>query len=450
MKLTFYGAAGEVTGSNFLLQIGEHNILIDCGLHQSTHFSDDKNFDPFPYDPKTIEAVFVTHAHIDHTGRLPKLVHEGFTGKIYSTPPTRDFAEPLLLDSGHVLEQEALRINRPPLYTPEDVMQALDQWEGTPYHKRLDFKDFAVTFFDAGHILGSSSVLIEAEGKRLVFSGDLGNTPAPILKPTEHIAGADYCIMESTYGGRVHEDTSERKQLFQKVIIDTIKAGGTLIIPAFAMERTQELLFELNYLIEHNLIPRVPVFIDSPLAIKLTAVYQKYESYFNRATTNIIRSGDQIFNFPGLHMSLTTEQSKDINYVTGPKIIIAGSGMSQGGRILHHEERYLPDPKSTLLIVGFQAEGSLGRRLLNHVHEVYIFNRPIIVRASVKAIGGYSAHADQPRLMSWLSSMQKTLKQVFLVHGEPVEANALAGVLKNTMHLNAEIPKAGQVYDLSS
>ena len=448
MRIYFYGATGMVTGSNFLLEVGSKKILIDCGLYQSTHFCDEKNFSPFPYNPADIFAVFITHAHLDHTGRLPKLAREGFTGKIYSTLPTRDFAEPLLFDSEHVLRQESERAGLPPVYSADDVFKALSLWEGVPYHKKLDFGDFSIIFYDAGHILGSSSVVVESGGKKIVFSGDLGNTPSPIIRPTEYVSGVEHCVIESTYGGRVHEDGGKRKDKLKAVIAETVKAGGVLMIPAFAMERTQELLYELNQFIEHKEIPPVPVFIDSPLAIKLTAVYEKYENYFNKETANLIKSGDDIFNFRGLHMTLSAEQSKEINNVPAPKIIIAGSGMSQGGRILHHEYRYLSDPKNAILFVGFQAVGSLGRRILDGEKTVRIFGEEIEVRAKVRAIGSYSAHADQPRLLSWLSHIGPSLRQVFLVHGEPEEAGALKKVAESKLGARVVIPAADSVYDI--
>ena len=346
MTVTFHGGAGQVTGANYLVSSDDTRILIDCGLVQGGRFSESQNSKPFPYDPASIGAVFVTHAHIDHTGRLPQLVQSGFKGTVYSTPPTRDFAELLLYDSEHVIRGELEREGLPPLYTPEDVAALMERWAGVGYHKPITVGPFKVTLYDAGHILGSSSIMVEAEGTKIIFSGDLGNPPTPIIKPTEYISEADYCLVESTYGNRVHEDFERRKDLLEDAIEDAVKSGGVLMIPAFAMERTQELLFELNELAEHGRIPKIPIFIDSPLAIKLTGVYQKYQNYFNQEAWNLVRSGDAIFNFPGLKMTLTVEQSKEINDVPPPKIIIAGSGMSQGGRILHHERRYLSDPKT--------------------------------------------------------------------------------------------------------
>ncbi len=444
MKLTFFGGVGEVTGSNYVLESGGTKIMVDCGLHQGSHFADQQNFEPFPYDVKEIAAVFVTHSHLDHTGRLPSLVHVGFKGKIYSTAATKDCAELMLLDSEHLLEAEALREKKPPLYGTEDVMQARAQWEGLRYHAPVTVGPFVVELYDAGHILGSAFIKVKAEGKTIVFSGDLGNSPAPILRPTEKIDAADYCLIESAYGDRVHENVDGRREQLEDVMEDTVKSGGTLMIPAFAMERTQELLYHMHQLFKEGRVPRVPVFIDSPLAIKLTAVYKKYESYFNPETQEIAKSGDDILNFPGLRLTLTTEQSKEINGVPAPKVIVAGSGMSNGGRILHHEQRYLPDPKSTILFIGYQAAGSMGRAILDGAKEVRIFGEMVPVRCKVVNIPGYSAHADQPRLLAWLSPMRHTLKKVFVVQGEEQSSEVLMHKITDELAVAAEVPKPNE------
>src|SRR3989344_4971028 len=306
MNLTFYGGAKSVTGSNYLLESNGKKVLVDCGMQQGSHFAEKKNFEPFPYEPSEIEAVFVTHAHIDHIGLLPKLVKEGFKGKVYSTPATRDFAELMLIDSEHLLGKEAEREGKPPLYNTEDVEKLMKVWEGVEYHSPINVSVFNIELFDAGHILGSAIIRVEAEGKTVVFSGDLRNSPAPIIQPTEKLASADYCLIESTYGDRFHEGLGDRQRDLEAAIEDTVKMGGVLTIPAFALERTQELLFHLNELFEKGKIPEVPVFIDSPLAIKLTAVYRKYEKHFNKEVLKLERAGDDIFNFPGLHFTLTT------------------------------------------------------------------------------------------------------------------------------------------------
>lgn len=448
MKLTFYGGAGAVAGANYLLETGDKKVLVDCGLHQGSRYAERENFEPFPYDPKEIEAVFVTHPHIDHVGLLPKLVKSGFRGKIYSTPPTKDFSEILLLDSEHILREEAERERRPPLYETADVRHAVDAWEGVPYHKKFRAGGFEATFWNAGHILGSAIVELRAEGKKIVFSGDLGNSPAPIIGPTERLEAADYCVIESAYGDRVHENVAARQELLEDAIEDAVKSGGTLMIPAFAMERTQDLLYHLNSLVTAGRVPRTPVFIDSPLAIKLTAVYKKYEDYFNAETSALVKSGDDILNFPGLRLTLTTEQSKEVNAVPPPKVVIAGAGMSNGGRILFHEQRYLPDPKSTILFIGYQAKGSLGRQILEGAKEVKIFGERVPVRCKVRTISGYSAHADQPRLLDWLRPMRQTLRNVFVVQGEQEASEALAQKVRDELAVTATVPKGGDSFVL--
>ncbi|MDO8504763.1 MAG: MBL fold metallo-hydrolase [Candidatus Liptonbacteria bacterium] len=442
MRIIFYGGAGSVTGSNYMVESGNTRILVDCGLAQGSKYAEKENFEPFAYDPSSVQAVFVTHAHIDHTGKLPKLVRDGFKGKIYSTPPTRDFSELLLLDSEHVLLEEATRENLAPIYTGEDVESAMKCWEGISYHEPVQVGNFKITLYDAGHILGSATIKIEAEGKSIIFSGDLGNYPAPIIHQTENLPDVDYCVIESTYGARVHEDTGKREGELEEVIEETIKAGGVLMIPAFAMERTQELLYHFHELISQGRIPKVPVYIDSPLAIKLTIIYKKYEEYFNKETFNLVKSGEDILNFPGLHLTLTTEQSKEINNVKPPKVIVAGSGMSNGGRIKYHEMRYLPDPKSTILFVGYQASGTPGRAILEGAKTVRMSGADVKVRCKKRSITAYSAHADQPRLLAWLKPRSKTLKRVFVVQGEESSSEILAGKIKETLFLDAYVPKA--------
>ncbi len=451
MKLTFYGGAKSVTGANYLLELESPRssassprksaILVDCGLQQGGYFAEKQNFEPFAYNPSEIEAVFITHAHIDHIGRLPKLLKDGFRGDVYSTPATRDFAELMLLDSENILNKEAAREGRPSLYSTDDVSRLMNHWKGIEYHQPMEFGGFKIEFFDAGHILGSAIIKIEAEGKAIVFSGDLGNSPAPIIQPTEKISSADYCLIESAYGDRLHEPADKRREMLEDAIEDTVKAGGVLMIPAFAMERTQDLLSHLHQLFEEGRIPRVPVFIDSPLAIKVTAIYKKYEKSFNKEVLKMEHNGEDILNFPGLRLTLTTEQSKEINNVPAPKIIMAGSGMSHGGRILHHESRYLSDPKNTILFVGYQARGSLGERIRNGAKSVRIFGEEVPVRCQVKEISAYSAHADQAQLLEWLKPMRMSLNKVFVVQGEEEASNVLARKIRDEYAVDAIVPE---------
>ncbi len=448
MKLTFYGGVGEVTGANYCLESSGMKIIIDCGLHQGSHYADKKNFEPFPYHPEDVSAVLITHSHLDHIGLLPKLVKDGFKGVIYSTTATKDFARIMLMDSEHILGSEAQREGRQPLYNDEDIDRMMTLWRGIGYHETIALGDFKITFFDAGHILGSAIIKIEAGGKTIVFSGDLGNTPAPIIRPTEMMTGADYCLVESAYGDRIHENLDRRRELLEDAIEETVKVGGVLMIPAFAMERTQELLYNLHGLLEEGRIPHVPVFIDSPLAIKLTEIYKKHDDYFNEETENIVKRGDDILSFPGVHFTLTTDQSKAINNVPPPKIIIAGSGMSNGGRILHHEMRYLSDPKNTILFVGYQAGGTLGREILDGAEEVTIFGEKVPVLCRKINILGYSAHADQPRLLKWVGNMKNTLKRVFVVQGEEASSAALAVKIRDEFAIEAEVPTPAEEISL--
>lgn len=448
MNLTFCGASGQVTGSNYLLESGRHKVLVDCGLFQGSSIAEDENFKEFMYNPKDIEAVFITHAHLDHVGRLPKLFREGFRGKIYSTPATRDCAEYILLDSEKLICEAAERHGFANFCESSVVEQLMHHWHGVEYGQELQHGDFFATFFDAGHILGSSSIALRAEGKTVVFSGDIGNYPQPIIKPTTFPTEADYVVMESTYGDTTHDPENTRRDVLESVIRDTVERGGVLMIPAFALERTQEILYFMNELFAEGRIPRVPVFLDSPLAIKLTSVYHKYRRYFNEPTQKVINDGDDIFNFPGLHLTLTSELSKAINDVAPPKIIIAGSGMSHGGRINHHELRYLSDPNSTLLIIGYQAVGSLGRSLQEGAPEVTIFGEHIPVNCQVRSITSYSAHADLPKLLKWVSGVKDQVKHVFIVHGEVDRAAYLAGALKQELGITATPAEMAQTVTL--
>lgn len=448
MNLTFCGAAGQVTGSNYLLESGRHKVLVDCGLFQGSSIAEDENFKPFMYDPSEIEAVFVTHAHLDHVGRLPKLYKDGFRGKIYSTPATRDCAELILLDSEKLLCQAAMRHGHEEFCTDGTVERVMKLWHPVEYGKELQHNEFFVTFIDAGHILGSSSIIIKAEGKSVVFSGDIGNWPAPIIMPTQLPPAADYVVMEATYGNEVHQPLKTRRDALEKVIAETVRQGGVLMIPAFALERTQELLYFMNELFAEGKIPRVPVFLDSPLAIKLTSIYHKYRRYFNDVAREVIADGDDIFNFPGLHLTLTSELSKAINEVPPPKVVIAGSGMSHGGRINHHELRYLPDPRSTILIIGYQAEGSLGRRILDGAKLVKIFGEDVEVNCQVRQITSYSAHADMPKLLAWVAPTKGRVKHVFLVHSEPDRSAHLAQLMRDELGITATAAEMAQTVTL--
>ncbi len=448
MRITFYGAAQETTGACYLLESSRTKILIDCGLFQQKRVAEDRNYEPFPFNPKEIEAVLVTHAHLDHTGRIPKLVKSGFDGKIFSTPATGDFAALMLEDSLGVMLKEVAGDKSRLIYNEEDLAKTAEKWQGIPYHQEFEVGGFKIRFLDAGHILGSAMIEIKVEGRKLVASGDLGNPPTPLLRPTEKVSDADFLLLESVYGNRLHEDRQERKLKIERVIENTVKAGGVLMIPAFSLERTQELLFELNDLIEKGRVPQIPVFLDSPLSIRATAIYKKYENYYNKEARYIISSGDEVFKFPMLRFTLTTEESKIINDAPSPKIVIAGSGMSTGGRILHHERRYLPDPNSAILMIGYQSAGSRGRRLQEGAKEIEIFGEKIPVRCRVETVSGYSAHPDREMLLNFVRNSADTLRKVFVVQGEPAAALFLVQRIRDYLGIDAIAPRYGDEYEL--
>ncbi|PIS13692.1 MAG: MBL fold hydrolase [Candidatus Tagabacteria bacterium CG09_land_8_20_14_0_10_41_14] len=456
IKLSFYGGAQEVTGANYLLECGPDarsgrpaiKLLVDCGLFQGAKTAEDENRRPFPYNPSEIDALFVTHAHLDHIGRIPKLVRDGFSGKIFSTGPTRDFAELSLIDSLGILTKEARRENKETFYSKEDVEKAMSLWEVLEYDEMFSLKDAEITLRDAGHILGSAMVEMKVEDKKILFTGDLGNPPVPLLKRPYEPKDIDYLIIESAYGDKEHEPEESRKIKIERAIEKAILNKGVLMVPAFSLERTQQLLYEINDLVENNHIPAVPIFLDSPLAIKMTDVYKKYESFYNKKAKFIISSGDDVFNFPGLKMTLTTEESKAINEVPPPKVVIAGAGMSTGGRIIHHEKRYLPDKNSILLIIGYQAAGSLGRQLVEGVREVKIFGEEVPVNAEVVSIRGYSAHADTNGLFDFVDEISEKLKKVFVVQGEARASLFFSQRVRDYLAKEAVVPKLGDTFEL--
>jgi metallo-beta-lactamase family protein len=452
-KLTFYGACEEVTGSNFLLEIGQYKILVECGLFQGGKFAEDKNYEPFPYAPTGIDAVVLTHAHLDHSGRIPKLVKEGFTGKIYATPATRDFCEILWEDSHHLIEEEADEHGHPVLYDEEDIDLALKKFEDIEYQTEIEIlPGVKLILRDAGHILGSATADISWTNEKgikenIVFTGDLGNPPVPLLRPTEYIDKANYVVCESTYGGRIHEDWHTRRVYLHQAIEEIIRSKGVLMMPAFAMERAQELLYELNDFIESKRLPKIPIYLDAPLADAATQIYKKYVRYYNVEAQYLVSRGEFVFEFPGLSITKSVEDSKAINSVPAPKVIIAGSGMMNGGRILHHATRYLPDPNSLLLIVGYQAKGTLGRKIYDGEKVVKIFGENIPVNCHIKAIGAFSAHPDLRKTIAWLANIENP-KQVFLVHGESDQMSTLAEAIKNKLGAKAVVAKLNQCISL--
>ncbi len=448
LKLTFCGGTGSVTGANFLLESEDKKFLIDCGLTQGAKLADDVNWDPFLYDPSTIDILFITHAHIDHVGRIPKLINDGFKGRIVSTIPSKDIAALMIEDTNHILNKTTEH-DLDKIYTEENLKKIMSLWETIDYHQTLNVDHgFQFFFQDAGHILGSGMLNVIYNGKKIVFTGDLGNSPSPILCDTEKVTDADYLIMESVYGDRNHENREERKEIFEHIIQDNVKRRGALVLPTFSLERSQELLYEIGTMSEAGRIPLVPVFLDSPLAIRLTDVYQKYTRYLNDEVQKAIASGDKIFMFPGLTSTLDTEQSKMIPRTPNPKVIIAGSGMSSGGRIVHHEKTYLPDPNSTILLTGYQSPGTMGRHIEEGAKSVHINGEEVAVRAHVEKISGYSGHKDSDHLLAFVEDMEDHVKKVFVVMGEPKSSLFLVQKLRDSLGIDATAPNQGDSVDL--
>lgn len=457
VRLSFEGGIGSVTGANFLIETENFKALVDCGLIQGTEHAFLENRKEFGYRPEDIDYLFVTHAHLDHVGRIPKLVKEGFKGEIYSTPQTRDLSKLILEDAAGILGKEAAREGVLPLYEAEDVAKSMSFWKETEYHSRRAINDqLDMYLYDAGHVLGSAMIELtfKESGRetKVLFTGDLGNSPSPLLNDTESVGNADYVIMESVYGDRNHEPAEERRGKLESIVKNTAKRGGALVVPAFSIERTQVLLYELNHLVENGLIPSIPIFVDSPLATKVTEVYKSASFLFNSKAREEIVNGDDIFNFPRLKFTVTASESRNIYSMPNPKIIIAGSGMSMGGRVVAHEAHFLPDPKSTILLVGYQTLGTLGRELQEGARKVKVNGLSVPVRAKIESITGYSSHKDSDHLIEFVGSMLERsnggIKKVFVAMGEPKASLFLVQKLRDNLGVNALYPKRGLSYFL--
>jgi metallo-beta-lactamase family protein len=427
-----------------MLDTGGAKFLIDCGLFQGEHSIETNNWESFPFDPKKVAALINTHVHLDHIGRIPKLVRDGYRGPIISTAASKALAEPLLLDALELNRHEAQREGKEPLYDEADISQALTQWEGIDYHQVRDLGDgVTMELYNSGHILGSAMVRFARGDRSMIFTGDLGGGNSPLLPLAEHPTGAQYLLIESVYGDKKRDDTNRLERL-ETVIKDTMGRGGTLLIPAFSTERTQDLLFDIRELMLQKRIPSVPVYLDSPLAEKLTQAYLRFPHYFSDDIQRRITEGEHIFAFPGLHFIEYMHESQSVSAQPGPKILIAGSGMSNGGRVVSHEVAVLPDERSTVLVVGYQAAGSLGRRLIEGQKKVTIRGKTVPVHARVETMYGYSAHMDGEQLLEFVNTMSDSLAEVFVAMGEPASSSFLVQRIRDYLGLKASAPEVGQ------
>ena len=455
MEIEFHGAAREVTGSCHILRVNGHTVLLDCGLFQGRrHESDEKNR-RLPLPVEEIDAIVLSHAHIDHAGRLPMLARHGYANTIWCTAATRDLCNVMLADSAHIQEKDADFLSRrnkeavPPLYDMRDASRVADLMVGVPYRRQFDVvPGVKATFLDAGHILGAAVVELECtEGgttKRIVFSGDIGRWGQPIIRDPQSPAGADLVIMESTYGNRDHESVDGAREHLARVVRETAARGGRILIPAFAVGRTQELVYDLHALRLAGRIPALPIYIDSPLAIDATTVFAEHPEVFDQSE-NLVTAVDNLFEFEQVQYTRKVEESKHLNTIKTPIIIIAASGMAEFGRIVHHLTHGASDPRNTVLIVGFQAEHTTGRRIVERRPEIKLFGDMVPLRAQVEILNGYSAHADRTELLRWLDGVKAhtpELRDVFLVHGEPDAQDAFASKLEE-LGYRASCPAPG-------
>ena len=473
MKVTFCGATKTVTGSNFLVEGAGKKFLIDCGLYQGKAELEEQNYREFDYNPAEIDFMLLTHAHIDHSGRIPLLYNDGFRGAIYTQKATMDLCSIMLPDSGHIQEMEAewknkkrIRKGQPtrgPLYTAEDALKCMEIFVPVKYDEIIQVSEnIYVRFNDAGHMLGSSTIEIWAkeDGKetKAVFSGDLGNNDIPLLSEPTMIDNCDYLVMESTYGSRLHIRNDQKAELFLKIVSETIDNGGTVVIPSFAVGRTQEILYELNKIKEntddedferkYKTLMKAPVYVDSPLAISATEVFKENMELFDEETQAQIMQGDNPLQFPGLEFTRTADESKALNESNEPSIIISASGMCEVGRIKHHLKHNIWNPKSTILFVGYQAPGTLGYEIVNGAKKVTIFGEEFAVNARIEYIEGYSGHADQEWLMNFVYSFYNKPKHIFLVHGEEESQEVLRNKILENTGIGVTIPEYGETYQL--
>ncbi len=467
MDIQFFGAAKMVTGSNHLIKTDKYNILIDCGMFQGSSEIERLNYEEFPYDPRDIDYLILTHAHIDHSGRIPKLVKDGFRGKIITTKPTYDLCKIMLRDSAKIQEADVEWENRKrqragkepiePLYTIEEAEVSLKFFETYLYNQRIKINDdIQLKFRDAGHMLGSAIIELwvkeNGEYVKLVFSGDLGMPDRPIINDPEYIDSADYLIIESTYGNRVHEKFKESAEKLVDIINRTVVKGGTVIIPSFAVGRTQEIIYELNKHYEYNNnieeYMKIPIYVDSPMAVLATKAFQANSSSFNEEAKKLILKGDNPFIFPNLRYIKDQKESMALNKYKFPKVIISSSGMATGGRVRHHLKHNLWDEKNSLVFVGYQAEGTLGRIILNGAKKVKILGEEVAVKAEIYDLQGFSGHADQLMLMDWIRKFKTKPQKIFIVHGEEDASEVFAQLIEKEFNIETIIPNLGDKYSI--
>jgi metallo-beta-lactamase family protein len=443
MKIYFYGGVESVTGSNFLLEKNNKKILIDCGLFQKERVCDLDNFLPFDFNPREILAVLVTHAHLDHIGRLPKLLKDGFNGYVYSTPPTKDLAYEILLDAQKIIEENCREFNNEGLYQKEDIDKLMKRWQTVSYHQKIKVDDFEIEFFNAGHVLGSSFIKID----NLVFSGDLGNKAKNLDPDLDDLPQVNYLVLESTYGDRNHENANERSQILEKIVEKVIYEKRTLIIPTFALERAQEIIYDLQNLVKTKKIPAVKIFLDSPLALRISKIYEKYPLYLDeKAKNEILAKG--LFENEIVKVIDSFQEERLIFETSSPKIILAGSGMITGGRILKILKKYIEDPKTTILFIGYQAEGSLGRKILEGEKDVFIEDNFYKVKAEILTLFSYSAHLDQNGILNWIFPQRYNLKKIFLTHGDSQAKEALKRRILDELAIRTIIPKKDDFFEI--
>lgn len=469
LKIQFLGAAKVVTGSNYLITTNKYKILIDCGLFQGSEELEKLNYNDFEFDPKEIDFLLLSHAHIDHAGRIPKLVKEGFKGKIYSTKATYDLSQIMLVDSGHIHESDIQWENKKrarsakpplePLYTAEDAVTSLRHFKPVLYNQKFNINGhISIRFKDAGHILGSAIIELwveeEKDTVKIVFSGDLGTPNKPIIRDPQIVKSADYLIIESTYGNRLHEDIDDRVKKLTRIIDKTVARGGTILIPSFAVGRTQELIYELNQYYEYaddiESFMRVPIYIDSPMAISATEIFAKNVDSFDDKTKKLILSGDNPLEFDNLFFVRDVKESKRLNTSDFPKVVISASGMCTAGRIRHHLKHNLWKAKNSVVFVGYQANGTLGRKLKDGATKVKLLGEEVAVKAEIHSIDGFSAHADQQDLINWISSFKKKPKKIFIVHGEEESSIPFARLINEELNIQAIIPNMGYAFEVEN